>query len=74
MKYDVLQVAGGLRNHIGEMSETEVCAHVATRAGYEVAEIDAMLSEIEVNGKATVEFQDSRGIKTRIHIRPFSFN
>ncbi len=73
MRYEVLQVAEGLRNHIGEMSETQVCAHVATRAGYEMAEIDAMLSEIlEINGKATVEYRDSVGIKTLMHIRSLS--
>jgi hypothetical protein len=72
MRYEVLQVAEGLRNHIGEMSETQVCAHVATRAGYEMAEIDAMLSELEINGKATVEYRDSVGIKTLMHIRSLS--
>jgi hypothetical protein len=30
-----------------------MCAHVVTRAGYEMAEIEAMLSELESKGRAT---------------------
>jgi hypothetical protein len=64
----VTQTEGNLRNEIGEMSETEVYAHVRTRLGDDAEAAESALRELERVGWATVYFSNSLGTKSCMDI------
>ena len=65
----VVQTQGLFRNEIGEMSEMALYAHVRTRLGNGMDIAEAVLTELENKGTATVRFNDSLGVATHIDIR-----
>lgn len=69
MEFNVVQTSRGFRNEIGEMSETEVYAHVRTRLGDHGNVAENALAELAEWGLATVQFKDGLGMETLIEIR-----
>lgn len=65
----VVQTEGSFRNELGEMTETQVYAHVRTRLGNDMAAAETVLSELEEKGTATVRFIGSLGVETTMEIR-----
>ena len=65
----VVQTDGSLRNEIGPMSGTELIGHVRTRFGQDFATGQAVLAELERDGKAIGRFANSLGAETVIEIR-----
>jgi nicotinic acid phosphoribosyltransferase len=65
----VFQTQGSFRNEIGEMTESQVYAHVRTRLGNDMSAAEAVLSELEEKGTATVRLISSLGVETTLEIR-----
>jgi hypothetical protein len=67
--FHVVQTTGSSHNDIGEMCETELYGHMATRLGNDVGAAEAVLRELQAKGAATVRFVGSLGIETTMEIR-----
>jgi hypothetical protein len=68
-KFSVVQTQDGFRNKLGEMTETEVYAHVRTRLGYDANAAEVALNELEQRGVFKARFAESSRGEFTMEIR-----
>ena len=60
MKFTVAQTDRGVLNHLGEMTDTQLFAHVQVRLGLDINEANDFMSEVEKHASVRLFSQDGQ--------------